>query len=199
MMEIINALDEWVLLLFNGHHTPLMDNVMWLVSGKFIWIPFYILLLELMARRIGWKRAGIVLIGIALAVTLADQVCGSLLRGLICRMRPSNPDNPFSAMITLVNDYHGGKYGFPSCHAANTMALAVMMICVFRTRAMLALMITWSVVVSCSRMYLGVHYPTDILAGWFIGGSFSYLIYYFGRGVAGLRTIPVKRRAEAAA
>jgi undecaprenyl-diphosphatase len=84
-------------------------------------------------------------------------------------MRPANPDNPLSVFIHTVNDYHGGSYGFPSSHAANTAGLTCFCVFVLRRRWLSWVMVGWMVLVCYSRMYLGVHYPSDILAGWLLG------------------------------
>lgn len=91
-------------------------------------------------------------------------------------MRPSNPDNPLSAAVTVVNGYRGGRYGFPSCHAANTWALTALLIPVLRNRLSTASLILWAVLNCWSRMYLGVHYPGDILAGTAVGIAAGLLV-----------------------
>lgn len=176
-MNLIESFDNFFLFLFNGHHSEFMDRVMWSVSDRWIWIPFYALLIAYMIYRLGWRKSVVFLICIAAVITLTDQLCGSVIRPLVERMRPSNPSNPISSMITVVNDYHGGRYGFPSCHAANAMALATFLALVFRTRSMAWLMLCWAVTVSVSRLYLGVHYPTDLLAGWAVGTLIAWGVY----------------------
>lgn len=151
MMEFLRLLDQEILLIFNGYHTEFLDAVMWHVSHRFFWIPFYAILLAMMVMKFGWLNSLRYLICIGIIITLADQICASVLRPMFERMRPSNPDNPFSAMVTLTYGYHGGRYGFPSCHAANTMALATFISLVFRSRKLIVIMAVWSVVVSCSR------------------------------------------------
>lgn len=181
MIRILQSIDESILLLFNGHHTPLMDIIMWEVSDRWFWIPFYVIILLMIIHRFGWKEALVTFSFIAVVIASTDQLCASIIRPMVERLRPSNPGNPFSAMLTLVNDYHGGRYGFPSCHAANTMALATFIAMLFRSEKIAAGMTAWSVLVSISRLYLGVHYPSDVLAGWIVGGSLAMTAFYVRR------------------
>lgn len=173
----LSLLDEKVLLFLNGFHTPFWDDVMWTVTGKWVWIPFYVFLAVCVFRHASWKRGLLCLLLIGATITLADQFCGSLLRQAVERMRPSNPDNPVSAFVHIVNDYHGGRYGFPSCHAANSFALATFLSLFFRNRKATVLLMLWAALVSYSRIYLGVHYPGDILAGMFFGSFFALLLF----------------------
>lgn len=88
----------------------------------------------------------------------------------------------------IVNGYRGGRYGFPSCHAANTFALAVFLSFHFRRKPMTLLMFSWSLLVSLSRIYLGVHYPDDVLGGMLVGGLYALL--FWGRVLSGVQRHP---------
>lgn len=176
-IEFFNFCDTALLLGLNGHHTVFLDCVMDIVSMRLVWAPLYIILLTMVWRRYGWRGAAVCLLTTIMAVTLVDQVCGSVLRGMVGRMRPSNPDNPLSAWIQIVDGYRGGKYGFPSCHAANTALVAVYLSLWLRSKALFAALCAWCLLVSLSRVYLGVHYPSDILAGMTIGGGVAYGFY----------------------
>ncbi len=172
-----NALDSQILIIINGIHSGPLDTLMWWLSDRWIWIPFYLALTAFLIRRFGWGRGVACLLFIAALITMVDQTCSSLIRPAVCRMRPSNPDNPISVVIHVVNDYRGGSYGFPSSHAGNTFALAVFLSLLFRNRGLAAVLFVWSVAVSYSRMYLGVHYPGDILAGFAVGGFYAVMCY----------------------
>lgn len=101
--------------------------------------------------------------------TIDTQVCATLIRPEVCRLRPSNPANPLSEMVHIVGGYRGGSYGFPSCHAANSFALASFLILLFANRKLSLFIFAWAVLNSYSRVYLGVHYPGDLLVGAIIG------------------------------
>ena len=170
--------DARLLLIVNGAHSPFFDSVMWCISGRWIWVPFYAVLAYLLFRRMSWKRASICLVTIGLIILAADQTCATLIRPEIGRLRPANLNNPLSSFVHVVNGYRGGRYGFPSCHAANTFALAVFMSLVIRHKWFTVMMFSWAFVVSYSRMYLGVHYFGDLFCGATIGSLFAVLFYY---------------------
>ena len=174
----LSDIDARLLLIANGAHSPFFDSVMWCISGRWIWVPFYAVLAYLLFRRMSWKRASICLVTIELIILAADQTCATLIRPEIGRLRPANLNNPLSSFVHVVNGYRGGRYGFPSCHAANTFALAVFMSLVIRHKWFTVMMFSWAFVVSYSRMYLGVHYFGDLFCGATIGSLFAVLFYY---------------------
>lgn len=174
----LSDIDARLLLIVNGAHSPFFDSVMWCISGRWIWVPFYAVLAYLLFRRMSWKRASICLVTIGLIILAADQTCATLIRPEIGRLRPANLNNPLSSFVHVVNGYRGGRYGFPSCHAANTFALAVFMSLVIRHKWFTVMMFSWAFVVSYSRMYLGVHYFGDLFCGATIGSFFAVLFYY---------------------
>lgn len=174
----LSDIDARLLLIVNGAHSPFFDSVMWCISGRWIWVPFYAVLAYLLFRRMSWKRASICLVTIGLIILAADQTCATLIRPEIGRLRPANLNNPLSSFVYVVNGYRGGRYGFPSCHAANTFALAVFMSLVIRHKWFTVMMFSWAFIVSYSRMYLGVHYFGDLFCGATIGSLFAVLFYY---------------------
>lgn len=174
----LSDIDARLLLIVNGAHSPFFDSVMWCISGRWIWLPFYAVLAYLLFRRMSWKRASICLVTIGLIILAADQTCATLIRPEIGRLRPANLNNPLSSFVHVVNGYRGGRYGFPSCHAANTFALAIFMSLVIRHKWFTVMMFSWAFIVSYSRMYLGVHYFGDLFCGATIGSLFAVLFYY---------------------
>lgn len=174
----LSDIDARLLLIVNGAHSPFFDSVMWCISGRWIWVPFYAVLAYLLFRRMSWKRASICLVTIGLIILAADQTCATLIRPEIGRLRPANLNNPLSSFVHVVNGYRGGRYGFPSCHAANTFALAVFMSLVIRHKWFTVMMFSWAFIVSYSRMYLGAHYFGDLFCGATIGSLFAVLFYY---------------------
>lgn len=184
MIETLTSLDNEILLFFNGNHTPFLDELMSLITGKWIWIPLYALLIDLLFKRFGPKKAGLALLAVVLAIVMTDQVCASVIRPAVGRLRPCNPDNPIFEYITIVKGIAPGGYSWPSCHAANTFALATLLSCVFRSRIFTMCIFSWALLVSISRLYLGVHYPTDILCGAAFGCGFGYLSYLIVFGLS---------------
>lgn len=169
MIDWLNTIDTQVFLALNGLHAPYFDAFMKLFTGKWIWVPMYAAVLFAVVRNYRWRQTLAVLVCVALAITIADQVCATLLRPEVCRLRPSNPENPLSEMVHIVGGYRGGSYGFPSCHAANSFALASFLTLLFANRKLSLFIFAWAVLNSYSRVYLGVHYPGDLLVGAIIG------------------------------
>lgn len=165
MIDWLNTIDTQVFLALNGLHAPYFDAFMKLFTGKWIWVPMYAAVLFAVVRNYRWRQTLAVLVCVALAITIADQVCATLIRPEVCRLRPSNPENPLSEMVHIVGGYRGGSYGFPSCHAANSFALASFLTLLFANRKLSLFIFAWAVLNSYSRVYLGVHYPGDLLVG----------------------------------
>lgn len=175
MIETLTSLDEQILLFFNGYHSAFLDEIMALITGKWIWIPFYLILIDILFKKLGPKYAALTLVAVTLAIVMTDQICAQVIRPYIGRLRPCNPENPIFGFITLVKGIQPGGYSWPSCHAANTFALATLLSCVLRSRNFSIMIFTWAIIVSLSRLYCGVHYPTDLLCGAAFGSAFGYL------------------------
>lgn len=177
LSQLIEA-DNACLLAINGWHAPWADTFMYAFSGKVVWIPLYASLLYVIVRNLRWQVALGCAVAIAFTIVLADQIGASLIRPIAERLRPSNLDNPISEMVHIVNGYRSGRYGFPSCHAANTFGLAFFVFYLFRNRLLSTFIFGWAVVTCYSRAYLGVHYPGDLLAGALLGFASASLCYW---------------------
>ena len=141
-------------------------------------VPLYAAILYVIVRNLHWKVAIGCAVAIALTITFADQMGATVIRPLVCRLRPANLENPVSEFVHIVNGYRGGRYGFPSCHAANTFGLAFFLFYLFRNRALNWFIMIWALLTCYSRSYLGVHYPGDLLAGALVGFAGASLCYW---------------------
>ena len=106
MIDWLNTIDTQVFLALNGLHAPYFDVFMKLFTGKWIWVPMYAAVLFAVVRNYRWRQTLVVLVCVALAITIADQVCATLIRPEVCRLRPSNPENPLSEMVHIVAQLH---------------------------------------------------------------------------------------------
>lgn len=180
-------LDVKMLLFFNGMHNTYFDYFMSAYSGKWVWIPMYAAILYVMLRNFSWKVALCCALSVALVVLFADQVCDTLIRPYVERMRPSNLNNPLSEFVHVVNNHRGGRYGFPSCHAANSFGLASFLLFLFRKRWLTVFMMAWALLTCYSRVYLGMHYPGDLLVGALVGATGAWLVYRLFVKVSGYK------------
>lgn len=167
MIEFLSNIDTNLFLFLNGLHSDFWDPIMWFISGKLSWIPLYVVLVYCLVRRYG--RASIWwIIAIALTVLLADQISSGIIKPLVERWRPSR-DPSLEGLVHIVNGYRGGKFGFVSSHAANSFGVAVILSILFKRNWVTISLLVWAAVVSYSRLYLGVHYPGDIICGAIVG------------------------------
>lgn len=175
-MDFIINLDTSIFLFFNGMHCTFADHFMQLVSDRFVWVPMYVAIAAVLVHTLGWRRSLIVLLCAALAVAAADQLCATVIRPVVQRMRPANPAHELSLMVHIVDGYRGGMYGFPSCHAANTFALIGLMLPLIQDRRFTATLFVWALLNCYSRIHLGVHYPGDLIVGAILGFSLGLAI-----------------------
>lgn len=175
MLDTLSSLERDILLLINGFHSAWGDCFMYYITGKIAWIPMYLAMAWVLYKNLKLNTFLLILVAIAATIALTDQVCSSLLRPIFMRLRPSNLDNPIHNYIHLIYDHRGGKYGMPSCHGANTIALFVWMFYLLRKRLVTIFVGFWVLLECYSRMYAGVHYPGDLLAGLLVGSIIAYL------------------------
>ncbi|MCQ2309942.1 MAG: phosphatase PAP2 family protein [Bacteroidales bacterium] len=177
-MNAINNLDHELFLFLNGLHVGWLDPVMTFISSEMGWIPFYVILLYLVFKKLGWKGLLFVVIGVVVLITCSDQLSSHVFKPVFHRFRPCH-DPLIQDLVHLPNGHCGGQYGFISSHACNTFALASFITLIMKRfyKKIGLLMFIWAALVSYSRIYMGVHFPGDVLCGAAVG-----MILGFGIG-----------------
>ncbi len=175
MIEQILTADTDLFLFLNNLHNSFFDVIMAYVSAKLTWVPLYAIILFFIFKTFKIKKGFIIFILIILAITLADQTSVHLFKNVFQRLRPCFSPDIKNILHTV--SLPGGQYGFVSSHAANSFAFAAFSLLVFKNRNYTIFILVWATIVSYSRIYLGVHYPLDILGGALLGSFISYLLY----------------------
>jgi undecaprenyl-diphosphatase len=183
MIEYLESIDRAIVLAINSLHSPLLDEIMWTISGRAIWFPFYAWLLFLVYNAFGFKKMVLFLVTAVATIAVADLVSVHALKNVIERYRPSHhallKDRLHFYTFENGDQYKGGQFGFVSSHAANFFAIASISFFVLRQRyAWLWKVLLVAVLLVCfSRIYLGVHYLTDVVGGAILGISSGFLFW----------------------
>jgi len=167
-------LDQQVFLFLNSLNSPFWDKVMYTISLILVWVPLYLAILIYLGFRYK-KKLLVILLFIILAVTMTDQTA-LLFKNTVERLRPCHEPS-LEGLVHLVKGRCGGKYGFVSSHAANAFNVALISLMFIRRRWYSISIIIWAAVVGYSRIYLGVHYPGDVLCGSILGAFIGWGIY----------------------
>jgi undecaprenyl-diphosphatase len=172
---MIERLDQQLFLFLNSINSPFFDQVMHAISGKLIWAPLYLAILVYLA--ITYKRKFLViLIFIILGVVLADQISVQVFKNTVQRLRPCH-EPALEGLVHLFNGECGGLYGFVSSHATNSFNVALISLLFIRKRWYTISIIIWALVIGYSRIYLGVHYPGDVICGSVLGAFVGWSMF----------------------
>jgi undecaprenyl-diphosphatase len=183
MDNFLEKIDQVIVLTINSWHTPFLDEVMWIISLKAIWFPFYALLIYLASKKFNVKQLILFICTVLLAVAFSDLISTYCFKEVFQRFRPSHNLLLMDKLHFYENKpgefYQGGQYGFISSHAANFFAISVFVGLTLKdyySKLFLILLII-SFIVCFSRIYLGVHYLSDVLVGGIVGSLVAYLLY----------------------
>lgn len=185
MNNFLEEIDHKIILTVNSWNTPFLDDVMWIISGKLTWIPFYIFLIYLASKKLPRKQVVIFTVVTILSVVIADLISNYCFKENIQRYRPSHnlllKDLLHLYQVKPGEFYRGGLYGFTSSHAANFFAIVIFISLALRQfyPKIIYFLLPIAVLVSFSRLYLGVHYPSDVFVGAIVGTVTAFVCYRF--------------------
>ena len=177
MVEKILVYERDLFFMLNGSDSPFLDRCMWLYSGKAVWLPLAFFILVVLLYKKKWRESILILLAIVLVITLCDQFASHVCKPIFTRFRPTHhPD--FMDQVKTVFDYRGGRYGLISSHAANAFGFATFMSLLFRYRLFTWTIFLWAALTAYTRVYLGVHFISDIVPGAIAGVFFGWLVYW---------------------
>ena len=181
MIEFLQDIDRELLLGINGSDSLYLDRLVRTLTNGLTWIPLYLSLFYMvMKNNDNFRRLLLVLGGAGLCILLAGTVDDVIVKPLVARWRPTH-DPQIGILVDIVDGYRGGKYGFFSAHASNTMSIATFFCWLARSRRLSIALVIWSLVNCWTRMYLGVHFPGDILVGLIWGITVGTGVYFLYR------------------
>jgi len=192
ILSTISEADRSLLTAINFDGPTGYDFFWAMYSDKWTWIPFMLVVVYCLLRPGNWRHRLLMVGSVTLLFVLSDFVVSSFIKNVVCRPRPSH-DPAVMDLLSYVNGYRGGAYGFPSNHASNGFAAATFLALLLRNRWVTLSAFLWAVGSCYSRMYLGVHYPSDILCGAMLGIVFAIIIFFLYKKAAKRLALPPYR------
>ena len=174
-------LDKQLLLLLNGSESLFLDSMVTTLTNAWTWVPLYISLLVLVIKNSDSAlKIMLTLASAGLCVLLAGTIDDTIIKPLVGRWRPTR-DPQIGLLVDIVDGYRGGRFGFFSAHASNTFSIAIFFCWLVRSRLLSVALVLWSLINCWTRLYLGVHFPGDILVGLCWGGLVGTGVYFLFR------------------
>ena len=177
-LQTLESFDKQLLLAVNGSDSLYLDRLVRTLTHGATWIPLYLSLFYVVLNNNNNVRKVLSVVGtVALCYLLAGAVDDGIIKPTVARWRPTH-DPEIGMLVDVVDGYRGGKYGFFSAHACNTFSVAVLFFWFVRSRLLTVTLIIWSFINCWTRLYLGVHFPGDILVGLIWGAISATIVYY---------------------
>lgn len=182
MFEQLEKLDQSLFLYLNGLRADWLDPVMWWISSIVLWIPLFLFVLYYGYKKGQLKMVLVLIVGVALCILLSDRISVELFKEVFQRLRPTHNLDIKDLVHTVIKpngeEYRGGLFSFVSSHATNFMSLGTFIYLHFRKYSKWWLLLfPWVALVAYSRIYLGVHYPADLVCGAALGFVIGLIIY----------------------
>ena len=178
ILEVLQDIDRELLLAVNGSDSLYLDRVVRTLTNGLAWIPLYLSMFYLVLKNNdNFRRLLFLLGGVALCYLLSGAIDDGIVKPLVARWRPTH-DPQIGTLVDVVDGYRGGNYGFFSAHACNTMSIATYFCWIARSRRLSITLVIWSLVNCWTRLYLGVHFPGDILVGLIWGVTVGTGVYF---------------------
>lgn len=195
MVEQLLTLERDAFFALNGSDYAFLDRFMWIFTGKVVWLPLAAFLIFMLVYRKNWREWLLVFLAIALTITLCDQFASHICKPYFLRFRPTHhPD--FMDQVKVVFDYRGGMYGFISSHAANAFGFAMLISLILKNKLASWTFFLWAALTAYTRIYLGVHFITDIIPGAISGVVFGGLVYLLYRYVRNRWILPESQKDQ---
>jgi undecaprenyl-diphosphatase len=178
MIEQLIQYDKELFQFLNSFHTPWLDPLMLFLTATRAWLPLYIFLIYLIIKEFK-KDSWMILLGVVITIVLADQITSSIMKPYFARLRPSR-EPTLEGLVHIVEGYTGGQFGFASSHAASTFGTATFFFLLFRkTKRWIGWLFLWAALMTYTRIYLGVHYPGDVIVGGIVGATCGWIGFQF--------------------
>jgi undecaprenyl-diphosphatase len=176
LAENMLSYERQLFFMLNGSDSTFLDNMMWILSRTSVWFLLYLFVALFLFHKTLKKKAAFILLFFVLTVVLCDQFSSGLFKPFFERLRPTHHPE-FKDLVDIVHGHRGGGFSFISGHATNSFGFAVFLSVIFRNRWVTLVSLVWATIISYSRIYLGVHFISDVVGGMLAGTLIALIMY----------------------